>query len=185
MLQADVVAGKTVVLGDLKQTRGARIDRLVQRMTESKTKPVTTEYILQQIIFVVPEAKRKAISAKRQAEAKAARASFPGCDQAKQFAKNYLDVSVRDLGRMMVQQIPDEWKPLVEKAQGQTTDVRLTDKGAEFLAICSQRQVNDDLAAEIVFRSEDLANAGKQAEDNPNEKKYLDELRSKTQITYR
>lgn len=157
---------------------------IVKRMSESKQKPVTTEYMLQQIIFVVPEAK-KAIAPKRKAEAEAARASFPGCPQAKQFAKGYHDVSVRDLGRMMVQQIPEEWKPLVEGAKGQTTGVRVTEKGAEFLAICSQKQVNDDLAAEIVFRAEDLANAGKSSDENPNEKKFLDELRAKTQIVYR
>lgn len=158
---------------------------LVKRMAEAGRKPVTTEYRLQQVIFVVPEAKRNAIANKRKAEAEAARAKFPGCEQGKQFAKNYLDVTIRDLGRMMVQQIPEDWKPLVEGAKGQTTGVRLTEKGAEFLAICSSKQVNDDLAAEMVFRAEDLANAGKSQDANPNEKKYLDELRSKTQIVYR
>lgn len=157
---------------------------IVKRMAEAGKKPVTTEYIFQQIIFVVPAAK-KAIAPKRKAEAEAARAAYPGCAQGKQFAKGYHDVTVRDLGRMMVQQVPEEWKPLVEAAKGQTTGVLITEKGAEFLAICSQRQVNDDLAAEIVFRAEDLANAGKQSEANPNEKKFLDELRAKTQITYR
>lgn len=158
---------------------------IVKRMSESKEKPVTTEYLLQQIIFVVPESKRNAISAKRKAEAEAARPKFPGCEQARQFAKGYHDVSVRELGRMMLQQIPEDWKPLVESAKGQTTGVRVTERGAEFLAICSSKQVNDDLAAEVVFRAEDLANAGKQDGANPNEKKFLDELRAKTQIVYR
>ncbi|MCX8999025.1 peptidylprolyl isomerase [Rhizobiaceae bacterium BDR2-2] len=158
---------------------------IVKRMAESKEKPVTTEYILQQIIFVVPESKRNAITAKRKAEAEAARSKFPTCEQAKQFAKGYHDVAVRELGRMMLQQIPEEWKPLVENAKGQTTGVRVTERGAEFLAICSQRQVNDDLAAEIVFRAEDLANAGNSSDASPNEKKFLDELRSKAHIVYR
>ena len=158
-------------------------EELVKRMMENKQKPVTTEYFLQQIIFVVPESKRSAIINKRKAEAEASRSKFPGCDQSKQFAATMRDVSVRSLGRVMAPELPEDWKPLIEKASGNTTGTRITERGVEFLAICNQRQVSDDLAAEMVFRAEDL---GKQKDDaNPNEKKYLDDLRSKAQIDYR
>jgi Parvulin-like peptidyl-prolyl isomerase len=156
---------------------------LVTRMMENKQKPVTTEYFLQQIIFVVPESKRNAILGKRKSEAEASRSKFPGCEQSKQFAATMLDVSVRNLGRILAPELPEEWKPLVEKASGGTTGTRITERGVEFLAICNQRQVSDDFAAEVVFRAEDL---GKQkAGTNPNEEKYLEELRSKAQIDYR
>ena len=97
------------------------------------------------------------------------------------------DVSIRDLGRMLAPQLPADWKPLVEQAKGNTTATRVTDKGVEYLAICSQRQVSDDTAAEMVFRQEDLdkAKANKEAPTDENSKKYLDELRSKAQIIYR
>jgi peptidyl-prolyl cis-trans isomerase SurA len=58
----------------------------------------------------------------------------------------------------------------------------------EYLAICSQRQVSDDQAAEMIFRQEDLdkAKGSKNAPgENENSKKYLDELRKKAQIVYR
>lgn len=153
---------------------------LVTRLLENKQKPVTTEYMLKQIIFVVP-ASKKGIVGKRKAEAEKSRASFPGCDQAMQFAKNYLDVSVRNLGRVLEPELPPEWKPLIEKANGGTTATRVTDRGVEYLAICNQRQVSDDVAAEIVFRAEDLGKEKKDGED-PNAAKYLEELRSKAQI---
>ncbi len=153
---------------------------LVTRLLENKQKPVTTEYILKQVIFVVP-ASKKGIVGKRKAEAEKSRASFPGCDQAMQFAKNYLDVSIRNLGRVMEPELPPEWKPLIEKAKGGTTGTRVTDRGVEYLAICNQRQVSDDVAAEIVFRAEDLGKEKKDGE-NPNSVKYLEELRSKAQI---
>ncbi|MCJ8519179.1 peptidylprolyl isomerase [Rhizobium tarimense] len=159
-------------------------EELVKRMMENKEKPVTTEYFLQQIIFVVPDSKRNAILGKRKAEAEASRSKFPGCEQSKQFAATMLDVSVRDLGRVLAPELPEDWKPLVEKASGGTTGVRATERGVEFLAICNQRQVSDDFAAEVVFRAEDLGKQ-KSGEANPNEKKYLDELRSKAQIDYR
>lgn len=160
---------------------------LVSRMMENnKQKPVTTEYMLQQIIFVVPQSK-KGITAKRKSEAEASRSKYPGCDQAKIFAATMRDVSVRDLGRMLAPEIPSDWKPLVEQAKGNTTATRVTEKGVEYLAICSQRQVSDDTAAEIVFRQEDLdkAKANKTAPGNENSTKYMDELRKKAQIIYR
>lgn len=159
-------------------------EELVKRMMENKEKPVTTEYTLQQIIFVVPEARRNAILAKRKAEAEKSRSSFPGCDQSKEFAKTMLDVSVRNLGRVMKPELPEDWKPLIEKASANgTTGTRVTERGVEFLAICSQRQVSDDTAAEVVFRAEDLGKAKKDGE-SPNDAKYLEELRKKAQIVY-
>ncbi|WEX87569.1 peptidylprolyl isomerase [Sinorhizobium garamanticum] len=156
---------------------------LVKRMMEGGgNKPVTTEYFLQQVIFVIPESKRGAITAKRQAEANASRSQFPGCDTSKVFAANYRDVSIRSLGRVLAQQLPEDWKPLIEKAgDGMTTGTRVTEKGVEYLAICKKRQVNDDTAAEIVFRAEDLGKK-KAGGDDPNSAKYLEELREKAQI---
>ncbi|HEX8049617.1 MAG TPA: peptidylprolyl isomerase [Rhizobium sp.] len=159
-------------------------DDLVTRMTENKTKPVTTEYFLKQIVFVVPAAKRNAIVNQRKAEAEASRAKFPGCDQAKVFAATMRDVSVQDLGRVLAPDLPEIWKPLLEKAQGNTTTPVVTDRGVEYVAICSQRQVNDDVAAAAVFRAEDIGKAGAQG-ISANDKKYMDELRSKAQILYR
>jgi len=69
--------------------------------------------------------------------------------------------------------------------KGNTTATRVTDRGVEYIAICSQRQVSDDQAAEMVFRQEDLdkAKAGKNAPpENPNAQKYMEELRKKAQI---
>ncbi|WP_018239267.1 peptidylprolyl isomerase [Ensifer sp. BR816] len=156
---------------------------LVKRMMEGGgDKPVTTEYFLQQVIFVIPESKRGAITAKRQAEANASRSKFPGCETSKVFAANYRDVSIRSLGRVLAQQLPEDWKPLVEKAgDGMTTGTRVTERGVEYLAICKKRQVNDDTAAEIVFRAEDIGKKKAGGED-PNSEKYLEELRSKAQI---
>lgn len=159
-------------------------DDLVTRMTENKAKPVTTEYFLKQVIFVVPSAKRNAILSKRKAEADASRSKFPGCDQAKVFAATMHDVSIQDLGRVLAPDLPEIWKPLLEKAQGNTTSSVVTDRGVEYVAICSQRQVNDDVAAAAVFRAEDLGKANAQGV-SANDKKYVDELRSKAQILYR
>lgn len=156
---------------------------LVTRLLENKQKPVTTEYFLKQVIFVIPASKRNAITGKRKSEAEASRSKFPGCDGAMEFARNYTDVSIRDLGRVLEPELPPEWKPLIEKASGGTTGTRVTERGIEYLAICNKRQVSDDVAAEVVFRAEDLGKEEKA--DNPNGQKYLEELRKKAQIINR
>ncbi|WP_413814051.1 peptidylprolyl isomerase [Rhizobium sp. Leaf453] len=157
-------------------------EELVRRMQENGgTKPVTTEYFLQQVIFVVPASKRNAIIGKRQAEANASRSKYPGCEQAKVFAATMRDVSIRNLGRVMAQELPTDWKPLIEKAgDGNTTGTRVTERGVEYLAICKKREVNDDVAAEIVFRAEDIGK--KQEGEDPNSKRYMEELRKRAQI---
>lgn len=155
---------------------------LITRMLENKKKPVTTEYFLQQVIFVVPASKRNAITGKRKAEAEASRSKYPGCEQAKVFAATMKDVSIRNLGRVMAPELPGDWKPLIEQAKGNTTATRVTERGVEYLGICKQRQVSDDMAAEVVFRAEDLGK--KQDGKDPNDQKYVDELRKKAQIVY-
>lgn len=158
---------------------------LVQRMQENGgKKPMTTEYFLKQVIFVVPEKRRNAILGKRKQEAEASRSKFPGCEQAKVFAATMRDVSIRDLGRVLAPEMPADWKPLVEKADGLTTGTRVTERGVEYLAICKKREVNDDVAAETVFRAEDLSKA-KGEESDENSKKYIAELRKKATITER
>lgn len=171
-------------------SRLSNYDLVTRMMENNKQKPVTTEYMLQQIIFVIPQSKKNAITGKRKGEAEASRSKYPGCEQAKVFAATMHDVSVRDLGRVLAPELPPDWKPLVEQAKGNTTATRVTDRGVEYLAICSQRQVSDDQAAEMVFRQEDLdkskgGKGGAAPEENENSKKYLDELRKKAQVLYR
>ena len=158
---------------------------LVERMQEhGGQKPSTTEYFLQQVIFVVPEKRRNAILGKRKAEAEASRSKYPGCDDAKIFAATMHDVSIKELGRVLAPQLPEDWKPLIEKAQGNTTGTRVTERGVEYLGICKKREVNDDMAAEMVFRAEELGKGGGEKDDS-NSQKYLEELRSKAQIVNR
>ncbi|KQV63950.1 peptidylprolyl isomerase [Rhizobium sp. Root1220] len=164
--------------------RMSNADLVSRMMQNNKQKPETTEYILQQMIFVVP-ANKKGIVGKRKSEAEASRSKYPGCEQSKVFAATMRDVSVRDLGRMLAPELPADWKPLIEQAKGNTTATRVTERGVEYIGICSQRKVSDDQAAEMVFRQEDLdkAKAGKNAPpENENAKKYLEELRKKAQI---
>ncbi len=145
-------------------------------------KPSATEYTLQQVIFVVPAAERGARLGQRKREAEQLRGRFAGCETTRQTAQGILDVTVRDLGRVLEPELPPEWADQVKATQaGGTTGVRETDRGAEYLAVCSTRVISDDYVAQMVFRAE-------QAESGAGEEvaeKYIQDLRERASIVRR
>jgi peptidyl-prolyl cis-trans isomerase SurA len=165
------------------QAGGMSQQDLVARMLErGGDKPSTTEYVLQQVVFVVPEARRSAILAQRQREADQMRSRFSDCAASREFARSLRDVSVIDLGRIMQPQLPDDWRQQIEgTSAGRTTATRTTPRGVEFIAVCSAAQVSDDLAAEMVFRSEEAQSSDMQAKAG----EYLEELRQRARINNR
>ena len=156
---------------------------LVKKMLEKGgSKPSATEYMLQQVIFVVPAAERSATLAKRKREADAMRARFNGCNTTREFAKGLIDVTVRDLGRVLAPQLPSDWAEQIKATKvGGATVTRETERGVEFIGICSSREVSDDKVAQMVFQSE--GSGDKNADELS--KKYVDELKAKARIVKR
>ena len=161
----------------------------VQRMLkDGGRKPVATEYHLQQVIFVVPAAKRSpALMAKRRQDANTLRSRFKSCDTTRGQAKGMLDVTVRDLGRILEPQLPGEWEQDIKGTSvGSTTKPHDTEKGVEFLAVCATRKVSDDRVAQMVFSLEGTQTAkGQEEKAEQLSKQYLEELRKKGRIVNR
>jgi peptidyl-prolyl cis-trans isomerase SurA len=156
---------------------------VVRKMLEKGgAKPTATEYMLQQVIFVVPAAQRGALMGKRKREAEALRARFTGCDTTRQFAKGLIDVTVRDLGRVLAPELPPDWADQIKATRtGGATTVRETERGIEFIGICSAKEVSDDRVARSVFQAE--GSPDKQADEMG--KRYLDDLRKRAKIVQR
>lgn len=159
---------------------GLSTQDLVAKMLErGADQPSTTEYMLQQVVFVVPASKRNnATLNARKREADQLRGRLQGCDSAGSMLTGLRDVSLRKLGRIMQPELPPEWAPLIEKAKaGGSTSTRVTERGIEFITICSAKIVSDDKAAEMVFRAEN-----DEAGETADAKKYLEELRKRAVI---
>jgi len=160
---------------------GLSTQDLVAKMLErgNSNKVSTTEYILQQVIFVVPASKRsRSVLNARKREADQLRARINGCDSTASMVTGLRDVSLRQLGRIMQPQLPPDWKPLIERAKaGSATSTRMTERGVEFIVLCSAKTVSDDKAAELVFRAEN-----EEAGESEEAKKYLAELRRRSVI---
>ena len=151
-------------------------------MKEGGPKPSADEYLLQQVIFVVPERERKSIMGRRKREANEMRARVTGCDMTRGLAKGVIDVTVRDLGRVLEPELPPEWKKqIIGTSPGNATTIRETERGVEFIAVCSKRQVSDDRVAQMLFQAEKGENAA--AEELSN--KWTAELRERAQIVQR
>lgn len=156
---------------------------VVQRMLkDGGNKPSATEYMLQQVIFVVPQSERGATLGKRKREAEAMRGRFAGCDRTRDFAKGLIDVTVRDLGRVLAPELPPDWADQIKSTKsGGATAVRETERGVEFIGICSAREVSDDRVARSVFQNEGTND--KQADELS--KRYITELKEKARIVQR
>ncbi len=158
-------------------------DAVRRMLDKGGSKPTAMEYMLQQVIFVVPASERAATLAKRKREADAMRARFSGCNTTREFAKGLIDVTVRDLGRVLAPQLPSDWAEQIKATKvGGATPTRETERGIEFIGVCSSREVSDDKAAQMVFQAEGGSN-DKDAEELS--KKYVDELRKKAKIVER
>ncbi len=156
---------------------------VVQRMlAQGGSKPTTTEYQLQQVIFVIPPAKRAAMKAPRMLEANGMRNRFAGCEGNFTIAKGLRDVTVRDLGRVSQPELPTAWKDAIAKIPSTgATPARETERGIEFIAVCSTRSISDDKVAAMVFQTQDLEKGGN---DGPDAK-LLAKLKEKAAIIRR
>lgn len=165
-----------------RSEQGSGQQDLVRRMLDKDgNKPTATEYMLQQVIFVVPASERGSIMGKRKREAEAMRARFNGCATSREFAKGLIDVTVRDLGRVLTPELPSDWADQIKKTRvGGATGVRETERGVEFIGICSSREVSDDKVAKMMFESEGASGGSEELS-----KKYLAEIRAKARIVKR
>ncbi len=159
-------------------------DALFSIRKSGEAKPETREYKLQQVIFVIPKEKRKALLKQRQAEAKSFSQRFTSCADTLEQIKNLRDVTLKELGRSLEPELPPGWKEdIINTEVGKTTGIKDTDKGVEFIAVCSVRNVSDDRAAEIISKSKEFESLN--SKGNEAAIKFLAELRSKSTIIYR
>lgn len=167
-----------------ENSQGGANKAIFELRKAGEEKPETTEYQLQQIIFVIPRDKRAKLTKARKLEALNFKQRFTGCGDSIELAKTLRDVAVKNLGRMMEPELPSEWKEDVIKTEtGQTTNPRETDKGVEVLAVCNAKVTSDDRAAEIIDRAQTFESLGQQGSKAGDD--YLQELKKQATIVYR
>lgn len=164
------------------QNKLSEQDVVAKMLQQGGQKPSATEYMLQQVIFVVPSGERSALMGKRKREAQAMRDRFRSCETTRDFARGLIDVTVRDLGRFLEPQLPADWKDMIKgTSPGSATKIRETDRGVEFVGVCSTREVSDDRVAQMVFQNEEQGDEATEAAT----REYMAELRKNARIAKR
>jgi peptidyl-prolyl cis-trans isomerase SurA len=165
-------------------TGKSQSDAIFELRKAGAQKPETTEYQLQQIIFVIPEDKRSRLMKARKAEAIAFSQQFISCEETYRQASQLRDVAVKELGRIMQPELPPLWADSVKATEvGKTTSPKETEKGVEILAVCKSRVTNDDRAAQVVTQSEAFTQLEEKGEEAGNG--LLAELRGKSVVVRR
>jgi peptidyl-prolyl cis-trans isomerase SurA len=173
---------------------GGRLQSETRQKTSSKAivdlrksgqqKPETTEYLLQQIIFVIPKDKAAAMAKARTAEALAYREQYQGCAKAVELAKSFKDVAVKELGRSLQPELPKNWaEPIKATQEGQLTPPQTTEKGVEMIGICRAKITDDDKAVEVISQAAAFEQLEEKGDDASAE--FLAELRKSSTIVYR
>lgn len=153
---------------------------LEMQASERVTPALSFDYILKEVLFVIPEG--SGISASRRtAEANQYRSRFTGCDTAVDVAIQFTDAAVRDLGRRHATQLPEAVaNELAGLTVGQITSPRVVAGGVSMLAVCEKAQAED-----LAFLTDDLRQeAGADALQSQAEE-YLAQLRSSATIIRR
>jgi peptidyl-prolyl cis-trans isomerase SurA len=159
-------------------------DAMFEIRKSGEDKPETYEYIMEQTIFVIPSGQSKAVLSQRRAEALAFKQGFTKCGETAAKAVGLRDVTVRSLPRSFEEQLPPEWKDeLADTAEGETTGIKNTSKGVEFIAVCSKKLVSDDSAATVVSQQKDFDSFNESG--NEQAQAYYDELKAAAKIIYR
>jgi peptidyl-prolyl cis-trans isomerase SurA len=151
---------------------------LDQQAAKQVTPALSYDYILKEILFVMPNGKGSPSS--RTAQANQYRHSFKGCDSAVELSTKFTDAAVVDIGRRHATQLPEAVaKELAGLNVGGITKPRVVANGVSMLAVCSKAEARD-----LTFIKDDIKNetGGDQLKSAAD--KYLAELKKKANIVY-
>ncbi len=151
----------------------------LERQAEGKiTAANSFDYILKEVIFVLPGGKGNASA--RTGQANSFRKQFQGCDSAVQLSTKFTDAAVIDVGRRHATQLPDAISNELAKLNvGGITKPRVVQGGVSMLAICAKEVAEDTTFIKGNLRQE-AGNAAMKGEVDA----YLKEIRAKARIIY-
>lgn len=146
---------------------------LEQRAAKGEAK--ITDYVIRQVIFVVPQGGN---AAQRERDANAARARFNDCDSGVDYMRTLADVAIKERVARKSTDLAKGTNDLLAKTPiGRLTAPFRSEQGIELIAVCEKNERDDPAALRAIIEQEILA---KRAQGTAEP--YLNELRSKVEI---
>lgn len=157
-------------------------DVTAQLLARGPTESITlTEYMLQQIVFVVPSGSGSGVFTQRRREANSFRQRYRGCDSALAQAQELKGVVVKDIGRRGSDQLSGQRGEEIKKlTAGQISQPIQIDQGIELIGVCSRRDVKSTAAARAEIQDKFALEQAQGLGEG-----YLKELREAAIIEYR
>lgn len=153
---------------------------LTKRGAEGEDKTVS-EYMLQQIIVVVPAGAGPGTEAQSKKAAQAFRSGFKGCDSAVQQASGRPGIVVKPTVRREENEITGEVRePILALQVGGITEPQRVEAGFQMIALCKKNAIAGQSQATTEVREEISNERGKLLA-----RRYLRDLRSDAAIEYR
>jgi peptidyl-prolyl cis-trans isomerase SurA len=140
-----------------------------------------SEFMLQQIVFIVPEGAGAGTEAAQRNQANAFRSNFQGCDSSLALARGRPGVVVRPTVRREEGQITGELKDaILALPVGGITGPERIDEGFQLVALCARNAIAGETQATQEVREEITTERGQLLA-----RRYLRDLRSDAIIEYR
>jgi peptidyl-prolyl cis-trans isomerase SurA len=125
------------------------------------TSKETTQYLLERVVVVIPKSASRAEIASAETTARQLRGRFTSCDSGLDLAKQAKGVVVKQAGRRMANEIPDNVLKLVEATDvGRLSAPDKTKEGLEMYAVCDKQTVRSTEAAIQEVQSEIIGEEG-------------------------
>ena len=160
--------------------RDRDIEAALQRKGEELPE-TSTELALQQIILIIPEGSSEAYARQRKADAQSFKAKYTGCDSARDLAKSFRDIVVKDTVRRntveLGQQIAEQVKDIPVGGMAGPNESKTA---IELIGICDRQEVKDNDAARKQVQSELMNEQGERLS-----RRLLIDLKQSAVIEYR
>ena len=154
---------------------------LASREVKPEEQAAAYEYMLQQILFVVPGKAGAGVDAQQRNAATAFLGNFKGCDQSLQQAGGVPGVVVKPTVRREENQIPAALKErLTAMTVGEIAGPERVEDGYQLVAVCAKKEIPGQTVAAEEVRSELSSEKGELLA-----RRYLRDLRSDAVIDYR
>ena len=154
---------------------------LLGREETPEEERASVEYLLRQIVFVVPEGAGSGVEAEQRREATAFRSAFQSCDQALEQAGGRSGIVVRPPVRREASQLPADLRSeLAGLEVGGITAPDRVPEGIQLLAICARNEITGQTETDVEVRQEISSERGQLLA-----RRYLRDLRSDAVIEYR
>jgi peptidyl-prolyl cis-trans isomerase SurA len=154
---------------------------LAKRDVDPAQQVASYEYMLQQILFIVPEKAKAAMEAQQKNAASAFRGKFQGCEHSLAQIGGTPGVVVRPTVRREEGQMPSGMKEqLANLNVGEIAGPERVENGYQLVAICAKKEIPGQTVASEEVREELTSEKGQLMA-----RRYLRDLRSDAVIDYR